>query len=125
VAINTAIVPAYAETVSPFHGDGTTLFTLAATTVTVQVESTIEAAGCLYQGFPSGDAQWDCWLYVNGALTSTSYIQGAWAQAAVPLFNVQQALPAGTYTIEVKWKGGATTENVVATVFVKGIQKVS
>jgi|GEM_PF-2861176 len=125
VAINTAIVPAYAETVSSYTGNGTTIYTLCSTTVTLEVTGTIEASACVFQGFPSGDKQWDCWLYVNGALTPTSYVQGAWTQVSVSLFNVQQDLPAGTYTVQLKWKGATTIENVVGTVFVKGIQKVA
>ncbi len=125
VAINTAIVPAYAETVSVYHGNGSTIYTLCSTTVTLAVAGTIEATACVLQGFPSGDDQWDCWLYVDGVTSLTAYAQGAWTQVSVSLFNVQQELPAGTYTVQIKWKGGSTIENVVGSLFAKGIQKVA
>jgi len=133
VAVNTFLVPSYAETATAFHGDGTvrpslsdaTLFTLCSTTVTLDVAGIIEADATVFQGFPSGDDQWYAWLYVNGDTTRTSFIQGAWTQVSVTMKNVQFALPAGTYTVSIKWKGGNTIENVVATLFAKGIQKVT
>ncbi|MCR6657975.1 MAG: DUF1983 domain-containing protein [Asticcacaulis sp.] len=125
IALNTFIVPAEAETVSFFHGDGSTIYTLCATTVTLDVAGTIEVSGALIQGFPSGDDNWNVWIYIDGSLSGlTSYVQGDWTQVAVPLFNTRAAA-AGAHTVEIKWKGGASVENVAATLFVKGIQKVA
>ena len=125
IALNTFIVPAEAETVSAFHGDGSTIYTLCATTVTLAVAGILKVSGGLIQGFPTGDDNWDLWIYIDGTLSGlTSYVQGDWTQVAVPI-AVRRAVAAGGHTIEVKWKGGASVENVAATIFVEGIQKVA
>jgi len=125
VPVNFAIVPAYAKTASNYHGDGSTTFTLCETTITLDTAGYLECAANVYQGFPSGDANWNCWLYVDGVADEpTSYIQGDWTQVQVRMDTIKYK-PAGTYTVTLKWKGGATVENVVGVLFAKGLEKTS
>ncbi|HTN41007.1 MAG TPA: phage tail protein, partial [Asticcacaulis sp.] len=125
VPINFALVPAYAKTAMNYHGDGATIYTLCETTVELEVSGYLECTAVVYQGFPSGNDDWEIWLEVDGVADEpTSYIQGAWTQVAVPMMTTKYK-PAGIYTITLKWRGGSTVENVVGVMFPKGMQKTS
>ncbi|MGN6208842.1 hypothetical protein [Asticcacaulis sp.] len=125
VPVNFVIVPAYAKTAMIYHGDDSTTFTLCETTITLDTDGYLECSANVYQGFPSGDDNWNIWLYVDGVADEpTSYIQGDWTQVQVRLDTIKYK-PAGTYTVTLKWKGGSTVENVVGVLFAKGLEKTS
>ncbi|ESQ85392.1 hypothetical protein AEAC466_04295 [Asticcacaulis sp. AC466] len=123
--VNFAVQPSYAKTATSYHGNGSTIYTLCETTITLTTAGYIETSANVYQGFPSGNDAWNCWLYVDGVADEpTSYIQGAWTQVQVRMDTIKYK-PAGTYTVQLKWKGGSSVENVVGVLFAKGYEKTS